>query len=72
MEKYFVNDSSQSFGLLAFTTARVILKKTQLYNHLWEAANALRGGMDTSQYKDYVLTILFVRHWDKIIPRLSQ
>lgn len=38
------------------------IKKTQLYNHLWEAANALRGGMDASQYKDYVLTILFVKY----------
>ncbi|MCF6192500.1 MAG: type I restriction-modification system subunit M, partial [Candidatus Hydrothermae bacterium] len=38
------------------------IKKTQLYTHLWEAANALRGGMDASQYKDYVLTILFVKY----------
>ena len=38
------------------------IKKTQLYNHLWEGANALRGGMDASQYKDYVLTILFVKY----------
>ncbi len=38
------------------------MKKTQLYSHLWEAANALRGGMDASSYKDYVLTILFVRY----------
>ena len=38
------------------------IKKTQLYNHLWEAANALRGGMDASQYKDYVLTLLFVKY----------
>lgn len=38
------------------------VKKTQLYNHLWEAANELRGGMDASQYKDYVLTLLFVKY----------
>lgn len=38
------------------------VKKTQLYTHLWEAANALRGGMDASQYKDYVLTLLFVKY----------
>jgi len=38
------------------------IKKTQLYKHLWEAANTLRGGMDASQYKDYVLTILFVKY----------
>lgn len=38
------------------------IKKTQLYSSLWEAANALRGGMDASSYKDYVLTILFVKY----------
>ncbi len=38
------------------------VKKTELYSHLWEAANALRGGMDASQYKDYVLTILFIKY----------
>ncbi len=38
------------------------IKKTQLYTHLWESANALRGGMDASQYKDYVLTLLFVKY----------
>jgi type I restriction enzyme M protein len=38
------------------------MKKTQLYTHLWEAANALRGGMDASSYKDYALTILFVKY----------
>ncbi len=40
----------------------MVIKKTQLYTHLWEAANALRGGMDASSYKDYVLTILFVKY----------
>ena len=38
------------------------IKKTQLYTLLWESANALRGGMDASSYKDYVLTILFVKY----------
>ncbi len=38
------------------------IKKTQLYSHLWDAANALRGGLDASGYKDYVLTILFVKY----------
>ncbi len=38
------------------------IKKTQLYTHLWESANALRGGMDASLYKDYVLTLLFVKY----------
>lgn len=38
------------------------LKKTQLYSTLWESCNALRGSMDASQYKDYVLMILFVKY----------
>ena len=35
-------------------------KKSEIYGALWEARNKLRGGMDANQYKDYVLTILFV------------
>lgn len=38
------------------------IKKSQLYNTLWESCNALRGSMDASQYKDYVLMMLFVKY----------
>jgi len=38
------------------------LKKSQIYSSLWESCNQLRGGMDASQYKDYVLTLLFVKY----------
>jgi len=38
------------------------IKKSQLYSTLWESCNALRGSMDASQYKDYVLLILFVKY----------
>ena len=38
------------------------LKKSQLYASLWSSCDALRGGMDASQYKDYVLTLLFMRY----------
>ena len=38
------------------------IKKSQLYSTLWEACNALRGGMDASQYKDYVLVVLFLKY----------
>jgi type I restriction enzyme M protein len=37
------------------------LKKSQLYSKLWQSCDELRGGMDASQYKDYVLTLLFVK-----------
>jgi len=38
------------------------LKKTQLYSSLWQSCDELRGGMDASQYKDYVLTLLFMKY----------
>jgi type I restriction enzyme M protein len=38
------------------------LKKSQLYSSIWKACDELRGGMDASQYKDYVLVLLFVRY----------
>ena len=38
------------------------IKKSQLYSTLWESCNALRGGMDASQYKDYVLVVLFLKY----------
>lgn len=37
-------------------------KKSKLFSTIWDACNKLRGGMDSSQYKDYVLTILFVKY----------
>ena len=36
------------------------IKKSQLYSSLWASCDELRGGMDASQYKDYVLTLLFM------------
>ena len=38
------------------------LKKSELYSSLWESCNELRGGMDASQYKDYVLVLLFIKY----------
>lgn len=38
------------------------LKKSDLYSSLWKSCDELRGGMDASQYKDYVLTLLFVKY----------
>ena len=38
------------------------LKKSQLYSRLWQSCDELRGGMDASQYKDYVLTLLFMKY----------
>lgn len=38
------------------------LKKSELYSSIWASCNELRGGMDASQYKDYVLVLLFVKY----------
>jgi type I restriction enzyme M protein len=38
------------------------LKKSDLYRSLWQSCDELRGGMDGSQYKDYILTLLFVKY----------
>jgi len=40
----------------------VALKKSDLYASLWASCDQLRGGMDASQYKDYILTLLFVKY----------
>jgi len=36
----------------------VALKKSELYSSLWSSCDELRGGMDASQYKDYILVLL--------------
>src|SRR6266516_4451152 len=41
---------------------RMVLKKSDLYSSLWQSCDELRGGMDASQYKDYILTLLFVKY----------
>lgn len=41
---------------------RMALKKSELYSSLWKSCDELRGGMDASQYKDYVLVLLFVKY----------
>src|SRR5450830_1311153 len=38
------------------------IKKSELYNSLWQSCDELRGGMDASQYKDYALVLLFVKY----------
>src|ERR1700690_3337257 len=38
------------------------LKKSELYSSLWSSCDELRGGMDPSQYKDYILVLLFIKY----------
>ncbi len=38
------------------------IKKSELYSSLWAGADSLRGGMDASEYKNYVLNLLFLKY----------
>lgn len=38
------------------------IKKSELYSSLWKQCDALRGGIEPSQYKDYILVLLFVKY----------
>jgi type I restriction enzyme M protein len=38
------------------------VKKSELYSSIWKSCDELRGSMDASQYKDYVLSLLFVKY----------
>jgi type I restriction enzyme M protein len=38
------------------------IKKSELYSSLWAGCDELRGSMDASQYKDYVLVLLFMKY----------
>src|SRR5438552_5208391 len=44
--------------------AYMAIKKSELYSSLWRSCDELRGGMDASQYKDYVLVLLFMDEQD--------
>src|SRR3990172_1610613 len=38
------------------------IKKSEIYSDLWQSCDELRGGMDASQYKDYMLVLLFMKY----------
>lgn len=38
------------------------IKKNRIYSSLWESCDNLRGGLDASEYKDYILTLLFMKY----------
>jgi type I restriction enzyme M protein len=38
------------------------IKKSELYSHLWQSCDELRGGMDASEYKNYILVLLFIKY----------
>lgn len=38
------------------------IKKSEIYAKIWQGCDELRGGMDASQYKDYILVLLFLKY----------
>ena len=38
------------------------IKNSEVYSSLWASFDELRGGVDASRYKDYVLVLLFVKY----------
>lgn len=70
INKQYNNDQSCSSNLECiwkhrFTVQRQVpmaIKKSELYSSLWSSCDELRGGMDASQYKDYVLVMLFIKY----------
>ncbi|BCT67016.1 class I SAM-dependent DNA methyltransferase [Nitrosospira sp. NRS527] len=44
------------------TPRNSVVKKSDLYSSIWASCDELRGGMDASQYKDYVLFMLFIKY----------
>jgi type I restriction enzyme M protein len=55
-------EGALTIGAKTTRSERVVLKKSDLYSSLWKSCDELRGGMDASQYKDYILTLLFVKY----------
>ena len=37
------------------------IKKSEIYSQIWAACDKLRGGVEPARYKDYILTLLFVK-----------
>lgn len=56
--------ATETRPIASTVTARRVgmVKKTDLYNSIWASCDELRGGMDASQYKDYVLFMLFIKY----------
>lgn len=54
------------------------IKKSEIYSQIWAACDKLRGGVEPARYKDYILTLLFVKYvsdrykssdnWDVEVP----
>ncbi len=41
-------------------------KRLAIFNKVWQACDTFRGVIDPAQYKDYILTMLFVKYLSDI------
>jgi hypothetical protein len=57
-----MRENNHSWSLNLRNNRTMALKKSGLYSSLWASCDELRGGMDASQYKDYVLVLLFIKY----------
>ena len=60
--RYLMRAQGQITIILGKTNNKMAIKKSELYSALWSSCDELRGGMDASQYKDYVLFMLFIKY----------
>ena len=58
----YISQNSACLFLKENCRNSMALKKSELYSSLWKSCDELRGGMDASQYKDYVLVMLFIKY----------
>ncbi len=38
------------------------VRKSEIYSQIWAACDKLRGGVEPARYKDYILTLLFIKY----------
>ena len=47
------------------------IKKSEIYSQIWAACDKLRGGVEPARYKDYILTLLFVKYVSDRFKRVT-
>src|SRR3954471_20564598 len=48
------------------------LTQQQLEAHLWESANILRGSIDSSDYKNYIFGLLFLKRLNDVFVETAK
>ena len=56
------SNANEAYMFIRSAMNRSVFLWNSIRNALWKSCDELRGGMDASQYKDYVLTLLFMKY----------